>query len=659
MSANESDSISFEGQTNRLSYRPDIDGLRAIAVIAVCLFHAHLKMTGGFVGVDIFFVISGFLIASLILKDAESANGFSILKFWDRRIRRIMPALLLVVLTTLVVGWFVLLPIHFKELGESVLAQAVFSSNIFFWHTSGYFDETASQNPLLHTWSLAVEEQFYLFFPLLFLLQTKWKISSLRWVIGLSAIVSLALSETLTKCAPDAAFYLLPSRAWELFGGGFLALLPKDLGLNIPLWVREILAWGGLLAIALAVWFYDGNTSFPGLRAALPCVGTMAIIWINRLSGQPLKLARILSFSPLVFVGRISYSLYLWHWPVLVYAAYWQDDGILRWYSKMGLLLLSFALATFSWKFIETPFRTRRVLPLDRQILTFGLVSCACCTFLGALVVLDQGSPSRFPKAVLEFFVPGGDVDVKRLNSNLASALRGDFPQAGKADAPIECLVWGDSHAMALYPAFNKLALDSSTRVIYATHTAQCPVLDYGGAGRFSLEGQSKAWCEAVVETVRREHIPKVVIVACWQWYGEKDTLGRNGISSRREFAEKLANTVTELQRAGAKVWILKDVPKQPMHVRMGVIKAILNNRSLEIGVSKEEYLESSRAENEMLGAAVSKGALILDPYPFFFANRETSLIESSGSLLYNDDSHLTPRGALLLSDLFHNVVTE
>ena len=647
----------FSAEQTNLRYRPDIDGLRAIAVGAVLLFHARLGLSGGFVGVDVFFVISGFLITSLILKDAASPAGFSILKFWERRIRRILPALLMVIVATVIGGWFILLPSHFKELGESVLAQAVFGGNFYFWSSSGYFADQAILKPLLHTWSLAVEEQFYLIFPLLFLFRSKWNLASLRLVIGLAALASLYLSMAQTKSAPDAGFYLMPSRAWELLGGALLAMTPRSQ--NLPHWVRGVLGWVGFLAVIAAFCFYNASTPFPGLAAVLPCLGTLMMIYANGLGGQPSALARLLSHRALVFVGVISYSLYLWHWPILVYSTYWQDNSILRWYFRVGLLVLSFVLAVLSWKFIETPIRTRRVLQRRRKIFTFGLAAPACCALLGAMLVLNRGVPSRFPAAVLKYDVAAADEagrpdSTVTWNSSLDSALRGDFPRIGRTNMPLQCLVCGDSHAMAISPIIDKLAADANTSVEFATHTATCPILGFKSSGKTSLKSDSKPWCEAVVENVRQKQIPNVILAANWQLYFGN----AKGDQSKRELTDELVATVTALQQAGAKVWILKTVPKQPMHVRMAFAKSVLKGNSGVVGETKANYLSSSGLEDAIFASAVSKGAIILNPLPFFFSDRETCLIESSGHLLYNDDNHLTPDGAMLLADLFRPIFT-
>jgi peptidoglycan/LPS O-acetylase OafA/YrhL len=256
---------------NSLEYRPDIDGLRAVAVIAVLLFHAELHCPGGFVGVDMFFVISGFLISSLILKELDDGS-FSLVNFWERRIRRILPAVTVVVLGTLVAGWFLYLPADFASLGKSVVAQAALVSNIFFYQQAGYFEAGADTTPLLHTWSLAVEEQFYLIFPLFLVFLSRFRRRSRLAAIVVVAAASFASSVLGTYAYPRAAFYLLPTRAWELLLGALLAMTRGRVSVNS--WIRETSAWMGLGLVACSVVYYDGSTRFPGLAAAAPCLGT-------------------------------------------------------------------------------------------------------------------------------------------------------------------------------------------------------------------------------------------------------------------------------------------------------------------------------------------------------------------------------------------------
>ena len=333
--------------------RDDIDGLRTIAVLPVLLYHAGLAgFGGGFVGVDVFFVISGFLITKIIA-DEISGDRFSILNFYNRRIRRIFPALFTVTAATAIMVLFVLGPSEVEEFGRSVVYIVFMAANIFYWRESGYFDTDAESKPMLHTWSLGVEEQFYVAFPIILLVSRRWLRSwpLLTWT-GL--VGSLAASIYGVRFYADATFYLLPTRAWELLAGSVLALGAVPVVRSFAL--RQALATVGLLGIVIPVLTYRSGMPFPGETAIPPVLGAALIIATGIHGGRPTWVAGLLSLRPVVFIGLISYSLYLWHWPVVVFARLLLGD-----FPALGqttvIVVLSFALATLSWRFVEQPFR--------------------------------------------------------------------------------------------------------------------------------------------------------------------------------------------------------------------------------------------------------------------------------------------------------------
>src|SRR5579863_4506512 len=355
--------------TTALGYRADINGLRGIAVILVVLYHLGIRsVRGGFIGVDVFFVISGFLISAIILSDVQ-AGKFSLGRFYERRIRRIGPALLFMMCGTIVLAYFYLLPSEMKNFAKSLLSAAFSSANIFFWSKSGYFDTSADTQPLLHTWSLAVEEQFYLVFPLLIMAIHKWAPKRLKLAVVLLALTSLVVGSIQAFVSPSSAFFLPFGRAWEFLLGTllFLKVFPEFEKRR----AREIAAASGLALILAAGLFYSPKTPFPGLSALVPCVGTALIIVAGTRSTT--IVGRLLSTKPMVGLGLISYSLYLWHWPILVF-------------QRLGTLLINvasahvtqaviFAVALtvsyLSWRFVEEPFR-RNHPPIPRRILFSG-----------------------------------------------------------------------------------------------------------------------------------------------------------------------------------------------------------------------------------------------------------------------------------------------
>ncbi|RLJ36214.1 peptidoglycan/LPS O-acetylase OafA/YrhL [Litoreibacter meonggei] len=332
-----------------MKYRPEIDGLRSVAVLPVILFHGGLGLfSGGFVGVDVFFVISGFLITTIILQKIDEGR-FSLLDFYARRARRILPALILVVLCTTPFAWIWMLPTEFKDYAQSVAAVGLFSSNFLFWIESGYFAAAAEQKPLLHTWSLAVEEQYYILFPLM--MMALWARLPKATTILLAAIfvVSLALAEVMWRVAPDANFYLLPTRAWELMTGSLCAIFVLKRGVQ-----SNNLASGiGLLAITVSIFAFDAHTPFPSLYALAPVIGT-GLVLVYGTKGT--WVADVLSMRAPVFVGLISYSAYLWHQPLFALARL-RDPQEPELVLMMGLAGLSLGLAYLSWRFVEQPAR--------------------------------------------------------------------------------------------------------------------------------------------------------------------------------------------------------------------------------------------------------------------------------------------------------------
>ncbi|HEY6579235.1 MAG TPA: acyltransferase, partial [Rhizomicrobium sp.] len=329
------------------AYRPEIDGLRALAILPVVLFHYGAPgFRGGFVGVDVFFVISGYLITSLIQGEMED-GAFSLARFYERRVRRIFPALfaMLAVVSAAALIWF--FPVDLVRYAQSLFATAVFGANFEFWREAGYFDAVANQKPLLHLWSIAVEEQFYLLFPALLLALRRVSPRARRAAIGGVLVVSFALGAWGVAAAPVATFYLLPARAWELMLGALLALgafrAPKS---RIA---AETLALAGLALIAASVFAFTSQTPFPGPAALAPCLGAALVILAARPENS--FAGKLLATRPLVFTGLISYSLYLWHWPVFVFATYIgfrEPSGA----ESALLIALSFALAVISWRYV-------------------------------------------------------------------------------------------------------------------------------------------------------------------------------------------------------------------------------------------------------------------------------------------------------------------
>jgi len=646
--------ISTKTPTTSLRYRADVDGLRAIAVLAVLFYHANIGCTGGFVGVDVFFVISGYLITGLILKDIDGGQ-FQMRRFWERRIRRILPAFAVVAFSCLIIGWFILLPRDFYDLGKSTVAQAVLAANIYFWRESGYFAKGVEFLPLLHTWSLAVEEQFYLFFPLLLVALNRFSRKFLFPIALLLCGISFCLSIHWNDTMPDANFYLLPTRAWELGIGSLLVIMPTQSALKM--WLAETLSWGGLLAIVYAVFFYNSGTPFPGVAALLPVIGAFLIIWANSYSLT--FVGKFLALRPIVFVGLISYSLYLWHWPVLVFAKYLLqiDPDPTSLGFRMLLLVVSMILAVLSWKFVETPFRKRSVLNNRLQIFAFAGTTTVVLLLTGLSIYKLNGIPSRVPAAAQQY--ANGSTDRAFLNElSLNDALSGNFIELGSGNKhqPIDVFVWGDSTAMAAMPAFDSLCKEYSVRGVAATHSSTIPIIDFESTGKYSLKKESIAYNNAIINFIRSNHISNVVLVARWYGYVTADLSGGRPSSVTR-IHRGLIETIDVLQRTGANIWIMKQVP-QPYITRppMALAVAVMRHRNPEtLGISLDEQRENSQMYNPIFEGltAMDPHVTVLDPTYLFVNSHNICRLEKDGKSLYVDNIHLTVTGAMELCPLF------
>jgi len=465
-----------------MKYRADIDGLRAIAVISVVFFHYSIGryFWGGYVGVDIFFVISGYLITSIIYSDITN-NKYTVANFYYRRVRRIFPALFFVFFASLIASFFMNFPSEVQDIGKSITSSIFFISNILFYATSSYFDQKMELNPVLHTWSLSVEEQFYLLFPVLvFAMRSQ---SSARRIAALSIVAILSFTASVIQVheEPTAAFYLVQFRAWELLMGSLLALdaLPK----LKKRWQLEIIASFGLFLILASIYFYSKNTPFPGLAALAPCTGAVAIIYAGGLHNT--VVSKMLGLGPTRFVGLISYSLYLWHWPLLVFTRlYHQPKGAVE---KLSLVIICILIATFSWWFIERPFRK----PGSRLSVKTTLKASAGVMIATAALAISLGGISaqywQLPDRV-DKILAYEDYDVDKNMRAGTCFLTSQYNSFSLYHAD-ECLkfstnkknilIFGDSHAAHLWSGFQ--AEYSQINFLQATASGCLPTIDSSG----------------------------------------------------------------------------------------------------------------------------------------------------------------------------------
>ncbi len=434
-----------------MKYRDEIDGLRAVAVLPVILFHGNVAgFSGGFVGVDIFFVISGYLITTILLNDLEEGT-FSILNFYERRARRILPALSCVILFCLPFAWIWMPPSQLEDFATSLVSVAFFVSNFFFWQGSGYFDASAELKPMLHTWSLAVEEQYYIIFPPLLL--AVWRLKT-SWVLPFfifGFLISLGLAQWLTASNPTASFYLPPTRFWEILVGSICAYILKRQAFP----PSQVAALAGIGLIFWSVTAFDSSTPNPSIWTIFPVGGAALIILFAQ--GQTLA-SRVLAWRPLVWVGMLSYSAYLWHQPLFAFARIrfiTEPEG----WNLVGLIALTFTLSWFSWRYIEQPFRASSYFAFSRkQIFTMSGLSLGVLVTIGTAITALGGAPLRK--------TPGGDTftSIAQIERDLAPNPGLGFECADdKLVLSQECrtgpkptvALWGDSYAMHLAPALS------------------------------------------------------------------------------------------------------------------------------------------------------------------------------------------------------------
>ena len=642
-------------------YRPEVDGLRAVAVLAVVFFHCGLGVPGGYVGVDVFFVISGYLITSLILKDLQLGR-FSMLDFWERRARRILPASIVTFIVTAIAGWWLLLPFDYAAFGRSLASQAMFAGNIYFWRNTNYFAGPADEQPLLHTWSLAVEEQFYMVVPLLLLGLFQFRFLRRRVVLiailSAGLVGSLLLSALLIERMPAATFYLLPTRAWELLSGSVIALVPVAL-ISGRKWLQEFFSLSGLFCILLPCFLYTKETQFPGLAAIPPVIGSaLLILGCSSKNGERMPLlGRLLALRPIVFIGLISYSLYLWHWPLVAFSHYWALEEFSLTY-RCGLIVVSFILAVASWRYVETPFRVRKLGSNRKAMFVYSIVGLAGVIAIGVAMVAQRGFPTRFSERVLSFDAAKADaLHENRITKKvtLADARSGDFPRLGApSPAEVSVLVWGDSHARSILPAIDTIGAERGVGVLSAWHSSTPPLLNYEPSeifNGFSLGSQTPAFSRAIVEYVKTHQIPQVLLVACWSVYFEEEARqGEDGA-----LADALFETIGELRQAGCEPWLLMEVPNHRASVPQVLLHQELFGRDITTyQCSPQDRLSQIASMQALLPQLRAAGARVIDVAPALFdAQANRYVMDLNDVALYYDNHHLTQVGARLVAPVF------
>ncbi|SJM92955.1 putative acyltransferase [Crenothrix polyspora] len=690
----------MRAKTRRSTYRSDIDGLRAIAVLAVLFFHAGVPgFSGGFVGVDMFFVISGYLITGIILRECR-ANTFSFKGFYLRRIRRILPALIVMVTTTIILASFVLTAFDFKMLAKNVLATVFMIPNISIWKTSGdYFSNAVDSNPLLHLWSLGVEEQYYLLFPLMLFLLIRYL--HLKWLWGLLVVALLSgigFAFWAVSFKPTFAFYWLPPRAWELLCGAVLAYyhlrqqsingqrLMTLLG-SLMIFLAIVIARNNdvyadfahqILAVVGITLLIDGNSQ----RRNVPDLSHQSLFLKPReeyktQSSHDLVLTRLshwislfLSWPLLVGIGRISYSLYLWHWPLFSLYTYRVHPDALLWYETTALLAATFVLAYGSWRYVETPFRRPKKWNDTAVIkLAFSLQSVLVLLAIG--ILYSGGFPQRFGLASSAYSAGAEDKNALQKDCH-TDPYSSDyhFPSIEKcligqqtANAPIRFLVWGDSHANAVTPVFDALGREYGLAGGHATLFGHAALW----GAKSNDDNATLNWLQFNQEQLKvivDRSIHDVFLVGRWPSYvfsatQFEGTLGRNGIpnvlikghkTGLQAFRASLEETVQRLQQQGVTVWLVLPVPEMDRIMPRWLALNAADQTDVWL---KAPYPERAAAVWPVFKELQAKyGVHLLDPSLQLCREDGQCRVAYKGKSVYYDDDHLSTSGSLLLREM-------
>ncbi|WP_338548075.1 acyltransferase family protein [Roseovarius phycicola] len=655
-----------------MQYRREIDGLRAVAVLPVILFHAGVSVfSGGFVGVDVFFVISGYLITTILISERE-AGTYSIWSFYERRARRILPALFLVLIATMPFAWFWIAPDPFEDYARSFAFAALFISNVHFLEHSGYFDVSSELRPLLHTWSLAVEEQYYLLFPVVLWACGAFVRAKFLWVFLMLSVLSLSLAEWGWRNFPTQNFFFSPSRLWELLAGSICAVLLYAR----PQMRHDLLGLLGLGLILASVFVYDERVPFPSVYTLVPVVGTMLIILF---ASQGTWAARLLAWGPMVGIGLISYSAYLWHQPIFAFArirVVGEPSALLM----AGGVVLSLVLAYLSWRFVERPFRTRAWLPARGGLFAVCLTGIAASGVFGAWTAQTEGFSSRLEGR-------GDDRYFAALDRRLDTRPKDSCSNPEDMKNGVLCAVFaphasdvswallGDSHAQAILPALEAVSDAEGVSILRGIRPGCPPLMGV----HLVYAGREAELCfkstQSLAEQVVASGADTVILAARWSLFAPGDlsraersfmvsespqNRAQTDAAWRASYTVGVHNMIRFYRDAGLRVILLRQVPQQLQLPNNVIAQALLKNLpaaqvEAEIAHSfipiqtHRDLVEFS--ETVLIEAAKEHGAQVVSVNDFF-EEAETYAWFRDGVLYYKDADHLSLQGALALGPL-------
>jgi peptidoglycan/LPS O-acetylase OafA/YrhL len=631
-------------------HRPDIDGLRAVAILTVLAFHAWEPLfPGGFIGVDIFFVISGFLISSIIFKGLQQQR-FSFLDFYLRRVKRIFPALLLVLVTVWIAGWLLMLPDEFVRTSKHLATGAAFTANIALWSEAGYFDWTAELKPLLHLWSLGVEEQFYIGWPLLAFLAWRWRLNLLG-IVAVIAVVSFVINVTMIEKYQTAVFYLPVTRIWEILLGTMLAWW---LSFKHAVFTARVarhadsLSLLGLAMLIIAFCSVQRSSLFPGWWALLPTLGACLLIaapqgWFNR---------RVLGSRPMVFIGLISYPLYLWHWPLLSLLRIMNRDSPT---TIAAAVASAFVLAWLTWRWIERPIRSRQPGTLPALTLTGAVAVMGGVGLLGFLTLLQPRSASY--AQVRNIIAATTTVAFTGPNLQPVAGQPDSFRRQGNSDRVV--LIIGDSNAQQYYPRIDRLLTEHPTTaagVVFAT-AGGCPPFP-------DVHDDHHAYCEGLLERAvtyaQRPEVASIVVAASWlgyfkpqpryDWYVRDGDQRQSILIGQPGFAGAFASLealLLRLQATGKQLHLVLPLPSTADFDPRRMVRRHLAAPGFEIITPVVTRLEMEQqmapVATRLREIAGKYGISTIDPLAWLCPDRICPVLTPAGIPVYQDAGHLNP----------------
>ena len=609
-----------------MKYRAEIDGLRAVAVIPVILFHADIEFfSGGFVGVDVFFAISGYLITSIILEDIKKKN-FSFANFYERRARRILPALYFVILVSIPFAWFLIYPYQMIDFSNSLIAVLLFVSNILFWQETGYFESASDEKPLLHTWSLAVEEQFYLVFPIFLILIFKFSKNRAFWIIIITASISLILSEWGWRNTPSANFYLTPTRIWEILVGSISAFIVQKIGVQ----KNNLFSIIGFFLIISSIFIFNDQTPFPSLYTLFPVLGSvLLVIYANK----DTLVGHLLSNKILVGIGLISYSAYLLHQPIFAFV----KIKMINEPSPHLMIFLSFVsiiIAKLSWKFIEKPFRDKNIIQ-TRSFIIFLALGFFIILSVGLIGNLSDGLKFRYTgdAKILIDSVKSNPLrskchlgqQISELNKQPCEYFEGD----------VKIAVFGNSHGAELAYALASILKKDKISVQHNTMTG-C----YHNYMKYDeRESVCYLWHEKVVNQLINDKEIEHVIIS----YRNEKYLGNNS------YRESLVKMINEILLSNKNIILVLQATLAEAGIEKYITEALKSKKNNIFGLTKLRWNEIYNSKNELLDELPNK-VHVVDPADIL-CDEVNCFTVSNGKAMYFDNDHMSIEAATLVAN--------